>query len=128
MESEQVIFAIASWVFLTTIVYTFTGWRRIYECYQMWFTLKYWTNYNIIEALSWIAKGAIIIPGLIFGIHIWQLYFFSLGTSMTLIWASNKKLLPTLVGFNTMWIWLSMSVLSQHMDWYRPLVKIFFGE
>ena len=35
MDSEQVIFAITSWVFLTTIVYTFTGWRRIYEgCFK----------------------------------------------------------------------------------------------
>ncbi len=125
MNSDQIIFSIASWVFLTTIVYTFTGWRKVYECYQMWFTLKYWTNYNIIEALSWIAKGVIIIPGLIFGINIWQLYFFSLGTSMTLIWASNKKLLPTLVGFNTMWIWLSMAVLAQHMDWYKPIIQYF---
>lgn len=125
MNSDQIIFSIASWVFLTTIVYTFTGWRKVYECYQMWFTREYWTNYNIIEALSWIAKAAIIIPGLIFGINIWQLYFFSLATSMTLIWASNKKLLPTLVGFNTMWIWLSMAVLAQHMDWYKPIIQYF---
>jgi len=125
MNSDQIIFSIASWVFLTTLVYTFTGWRKVYECYQMWFTREYWTNYNIIEALSWIAKAAIIIPGLIFGINIWQLYFFSLATSMTLIWASNKKLLPTLVGFNTMWIWLSMAVLAQHMDWYKPIIQYF---
>jgi len=125
MNSDQIIFSIASWVFLTTIVYTFTGWRKVYECYQMWFTREYWTNNNIIEALSWIAKAAIIIPGLIFGINIWQLYFFSLATSMTLIWASNKKLLPTLVGFNTMWIWLSMAVLAQHMDWYKPIIQYF---
>jgi hypothetical protein len=36
-------------------------------------------------------------------------------TSLTLIWASNKKLLPTLVGFNTMWTWLSLMVLAQHL-------------
>ena len=81
----------------------------------MWFTREYWTNYNIIEAASWIAKAIIIIPGLIFGIQIWQFYFIALFTSLTLIWASNKKLLPTLVGFNTLWIWLSMMVIAQNV-------------
>jgi hypothetical protein len=32
-----------------------------------------------------------------------------------LIWASEKKLLPTLVGFNTIWAWISCMVLSQHL-------------
>ena len=115
LTSEQLIFALTSWVFLTSIVYTFTGWRKVYECYQMWFTREYWTDYNIIEAVSWLVKASIIIPALIFGVNIWQLYFLSLITSMTLIWASNKKLLPTLVGFNTLWIWLSMMVISQNI-------------
>jgi|TARA_B110000908_G_scaffold159868_1_gene202529 hypothetical protein len=115
MTTEQLIFALTSWVFLTSVVYTFTGWRKIYECYRMWFTRKYWTNYNIIEAVSWAVKASIIIPALIFGINIWELYILSLITSMTLIWASNKKLLPTLVGFNTLWIWLSMMVISQNI-------------
>ena len=56
----------------------------------------------------------IIIPGLIFGISIWELYYLTLLTSITLIWASRKKALPTLVGFNTMWAWLSLMVLAQH--------------
>jgi len=81
----------------------------------MWLDKKYWTNYNIIEAVSWVAKAVIIVPGLIFGINIWQLYIIALVTSMMLIWASNKKLLPTLVGFNTLWIWLSMMVIAQHV-------------
>lgn len=81
----------------------------------MWLDKKYWTNYNIIEAISWVAKAIIIVPGLIFGINIWQLYIIALVTSMMLIWASNKKLLPTLVGFNTLWIWLSMMVIAQHV-------------
>jgi hypothetical protein len=37
----------------------------------------------------------------------------TLATSLTLIWASNKKLLPTLVAFNTMWAWLSLMVIAQ---------------
>ena len=115
MTSDQILFAIVSWLGLTAIVYTITGWQKVYDCYKLWFTREYWTDYNIIEAASWIAKAAIIIPGLIFGIQIWQFYFVALMTSMTLIWASNKKLLPTLVGFNTLWIWLSMMVIAQNI-------------
>lgn len=115
MTQEQIFFAIGSWLVLTAIVYTVTGWKKVFSCYKMWFTREYWTDYNIIEAASWIAKAIIIIPGLIFGIQIWQFYFIALATSMTLIWASNKKLLPTLVGFNTLWIWLSMMVIAQNI-------------
>ena len=115
MSLDQILVATALWVVLTSGVYAATGWNNVYECYRMWFNRSYWTDYNIIEASSWILKAIIIIPGLIFGIQIWQLYFLALATSTTLIWASNKKLLPTLVGFNTMWIWLSMMVLSQNI-------------
>jgi hypothetical protein len=76
---------------------------------------EYWTNYNLVEAVSWLAKAMIIVPGLIFGLQIWWLYFIALITSMALIWASNRKLLPTLVGFNTLWIWISCMVLAQHI-------------
>jgi hypothetical protein len=115
MTNDQILFAMVSWIFLTSLVYTITGWKKVYECYKLWFTREYWTDYNIIEAASWIAKALIIIPGLIFGIQIWQFYFIALFTSMTLIWASNKKLLPTLVGFNTLWVWLSMMIVSQNI-------------
>ena len=115
MTVNQIVFACSVWAVLIGIVYTFTGWSKIKTCYQMWFTREYWTNYNIVEAVSWLAKAMIIIPGLIFGIQLWWLYFFTLVTSLTLIWASNKKLLPTLVGFNTMWVWLSMMVIAQHV-------------
>jgi hypothetical protein len=115
MTLEQVLFAVIAWLTITGIVYTHSGWRNIQDCYSMWFTRAYWTDYNIVEAASWITKAVIIVPGLIFGIQIWQLYFLALFTSATLIWASNKKLLPTLVGFNTLWIWLSLMVLAQHL-------------
>ena len=115
MNLNQVIFAVVAWVGLIGPVYHFTGWQKIRDCYGMWFTREYWTNYNIIEFASWFAKATIIIPGLIFGIQLWWLYFFTLATSITLIWASNKKFLPTLVGFNTMWLWLSCMVLAQHL-------------
>lgn len=115
MTLEQILWATGLWALVIAVVYTHSGWRNIRDCYAMWFTRAYWTDYNIIEAASWIAKAVIIIPGLIFGIKIWQLYIVALITSATLIWASNKKLLPTLVGFNTIWIWLALMVLAQHL-------------
>ena len=81
----------------------------------MFFTRQYWTDYNRVEFLSWVTKAIIIIPGLIFGISLWYLFFLTLLTSLSLIWASNKKLLPTLVGFNTLWVWISCMVLSQNL-------------
>ena len=115
MTLNQVLIACVSWAVLTVIVYRHTGWDKVKECYGMWFTKEYWTNYNTVEFVSWVAKAIIIIPGLIFGIQLWWLYFLTLATSLSLIWASNKKFLPTLVGFNTMWAWLSLMVLAQHL-------------
>jgi len=115
MNSIQILSACLAFLVLVGLTYHHTGWKNIKDCYGMWFTREYWTNYNIVEFLSWIAKAVIILPGLIFGISIWWLFFFTLATSITLIWASNKKLLPTLVGFNTLWVWLSCMVLAQHL-------------
>ena len=115
MTLEQILWATVAWAVFTAVVYTHSSWGAIRDCYKMWFTREYWTNYNIVEAVSWLAKASIIVPGLIFGAQIWWLYFIALVTSMTLIWASNKKLLPTLVGFNTLWIWISCMVLAQHL-------------
>jgi len=115
MSIEQVILATVLWLAFTAIVYGHSGYKKIKDCYGMWFTRKYWTNYNVVEFVSWAAKGIIIVPGLIFGVQIWWLYFLTLATSLTLIWASNKKLLPTLVGFNTLWVWISCMVLVQHL-------------
>ena len=108
---------LASFVSLILILFTYrhTGFQNIKQCYGMWFTKEYWTNYNKVEFLSWFTKAIIIIPGLIFGVQIWWLFFLTLFTSLTLIWASNKKLLPTLVGFNTMWVWLSCMVLIKNL-------------
>jgi hypothetical protein len=115
MNNEQIIIATAVWIVLTAIVYAHSHFDKIRDCYGMWFTKEYWTDYNTVEFLSWTAKAIIIVPGLIFGIQVWWLYFFTLATSLSLIWASNKKLLPTLVGFNTLWAWISCMVLVQHL-------------
>jgi len=114
MNNVQIFSACLVWLVLIVLVYRHITFTKIKECYGMWFTKKYWTGYNTVEFVSWLAKAIIIIPGLIFGIQIWELYYLTLLTSVTLIWASEKKLLPTLVGFNTMWAWLSLMVLAQH--------------
>jgi hypothetical protein len=115
MTVEQIAIATGVWSILIAIVYRHSTFAKIRDCYAMWFTREYWTDYNTVEFVSWFAKAIIIVPGLIFGIQVWQLYFLTLGTSLTLIWASNKKLLPTLVGFNTLWAWISCMVLAQHL-------------
>lgn len=115
MSLLQIIIATVVFATLLFVVYRHIGFTEIRECYGMWFTREYWTDYNTVEFLSWAAKATIIIPGLIFGISIWWLYFLTLGTSLTLIWASRKKALPTLVGFNTIWAWISCMVLAQHL-------------
>lgn len=102
-------------VIVIAIVYGLTGWQNVKNCYAKWFQRDYWTNYNTVEALSWITKIFIIIPGLIFGLQIWWLFLFAMLTSATLIWASNKKLLPTLVGFNSIWIWLAMAGIYKNL-------------
>jgi hypothetical protein len=115
MTLTQIFAANLAALCLLYAVYHHTGWSNIRNCYNMWFTRKYWTNYNTVEFLSWAAKAVIIVPGLIFGISVWWLFFLTLFTSLALIWASNKKLLPTLVGFNTIWAWISCMVLAQHL-------------
>lgn len=115
MTSYQIIVGCLTSISLLALVYHHISFTKIKECYSLWFTKEYWTDYNTVEFASWAAKACIIVPGLIFGIQIWWLYFFTLATSLTLIWASEKKLLPTLVGFNTIWAWISCMVLAQHL-------------
>ena len=115
MTSTQIIVAVSVFVILIGILYNHIGWSRLREVYSMWFNKEYWTDYNTVEFLSWFTKAIIIIPGLIFGIQLWWLYFLTLVTSAMLVWASYRKLLPTLVAFNTIWIFISIMVLSQNL-------------
>jgi hypothetical protein len=115
MTYEQILYATLFSVVGIGILYNHITWPAIKECYAMWFKREYWTDYNTVEFISWAAKAIIIVPGLIFGIQIWQFYFLTLATSAALIWASRRKALPTLVGFNTIWFWISVMVLAQHL-------------
>lgn len=98
---------------VTAGVYTLVGWQAIGSCMAMFFRRDYWTSYNTVEFLAWATKAAVIVPGLVFGIEIWELHILTLATSAALIWASMKKLLPTLVAFNTLWIFLSLTVIAR---------------
>ncbi len=115
MTLTQLAWALGAFSFLIFFLYQHIGWRNLRDCYAMWFTRAYWTDYNIVEAASWVTKAIIIVPGLIFGVQIWWLYFFTLLTSATLVWASYRKLLPTLVAFNSLWIFISIMVLAQNL-------------
>ena len=114
MTQEQVLWTFIVWGTLIGGVYLLTGWRKVVDCYSMWCTRECWRAYNVVEAASWTAKVIIIVPGLVVGIQIWQFYILAAITSLTLIWASNEKLLPSLVAFNTVWAWLAVAVVVKN--------------
>ena len=100
---------------ITTVVYYHVGIRNILDSYRLWFKDGYWVNYNVVEAVAWLAKAAVILPGLIWQQEIWQLHLITLSTSALLIWVSERKLLPTMVAFNTLWIGLSSVVIVRNL-------------
>jgi hypothetical protein len=64
---------------------------------------KYWNKPNTIEFFAFLTKVLIIFPGLLFGKQWWWLYIFALISSLSLIWTSTKKTLPTIILFNIAW-------------------------
>ena len=108
-------FALGLFIALITLVYAHVGSANIMASYRMWFRDGYWVNYNVVEAIAWIAKAAVIIPGLVWQKEIWQLHIITLVTSALLIWVSERKLLPTMVAFNTLWIGLSSVVIARNV-------------
>ena len=98
-----------------SLLFGLIGYNKIWNKILMYTDKEYWTNYNTIEFSAWMAKAAIIIPGLVFGVEIWWLHFLTLLTSSLLIWASMKKSLPTLIVFNTLWIMISLTIILKHL-------------
>ena len=111
----EISLALLLFVALTTLVYAHVGFDNILKSYRMWFEDGYWVNYNVVEAIAWVAKAAVIIPGLVWQREIWQLHVVTLLTSALLIWVSERKLLPTMVAFNTLWIGLSSVVIARNL-------------
>jgi hypothetical protein len=98
-----------------SLLFGYIGYRKIYHKILMFTDKEYWNDYNTIEFFAWMAKAAIIIPGLVYGKEIWWLHFFTLLTSSLLIWASMRKSLPTLIVFNTLWIGISLTIILKHI-------------
>ena len=105
---------IVYFVFIFSLFY-FIGFKKIWDKILMYTDKLYWTDYNTIEFAAWMAKAAIIVPGLVFGKEIWWLHFLTLVTSSLLIWASMRKSLPTLIVFNTLWIIISLTIILKHI-------------
>jgi hypothetical protein len=78
------------------------------------FKKSYWNKVNIVEALSFGTKIAIIFPGLLFGIQFWWLYIFALLSSTALIVTSTIKTLPTIIWFNIIWCILATASILKH--------------
>jgi hypothetical protein len=74
----------------------------------------YWNLPNTVEFFAFMTKAAIIIPGLIFGVQFWWLYIFALVTSLSLIWSSTVKTLPTIIWFNIIWSILAATAIIKY--------------
>jgi hypothetical protein len=75
---------------------------------------EYWNLPNSVEFFAFITKAVIIIPGLLFGVQIWWLYIIALVTSLSLIWSSTVKTLPTIIWFNIIWSFLAIAAIIKN--------------
>lgn len=74
----------------------------------------YWNLPNTVEFFAFMTKAAIIVPGLLFDTQIWWLYIIALMTSLSLIWSSTVKTLPTIIWFNILWSALAIAAIIKH--------------
>jgi len=75
---------------------------------------EYWNKPNTVEFIAFVIKAVIIIPGLLFDTQIWWLYIFALLSSLSLIWSSTVKTIPTLIWFNILWSILAIAAIAKH--------------
>lgn len=75
---------------------------------------SYWNKPNTVEFFAFMTKLSIIFPGLIFGKQLWWLYIFALLSSLSLIWSSTRKTLPTIIIFNLGWSILAIMAILKH--------------
>jgi hypothetical protein len=106
---------LVTYITFIVLLYSYIGWKKIWDRITMFKDKAYWTDYNVIEFAAWMAKAIIIVPGLIFGIELWYMHFLTLLTSSLLIWASMRKSLPTLIIFNTIWIVISLTIIVKNL-------------
>jgi hypothetical protein len=75
---------------------------------------SYWNLPNTVEFFAFMTKAAIIVPGLLFNTQIWWLYIIALITSLSLIWSSTVKTLPTIIWFNILWSILAATAIIKY--------------
>ena len=75
---------------------------------------SYWNKPNTVEFIAFMTKIAIIFPGLLLGKQFWWLYILALISSISLIWSSTVKTLPTIIWFNILWSLLAILSIAKH--------------
>jgi hypothetical protein len=78
------------------------------------FEKSYWNAANTVEFFAFVIKAIIIIPGLLFDTQIWWIYVLALLSSLSLIWSSTVKTIPTLIWFNILWSILAITAIAKH--------------
>ena len=78
---------------------------------------EYWNKPNTVEFFAFMTKIAIIFPGLLFEKQFWWLYILALISSVSLVWSSTVKTLPTIIWFNILWMVLASLSIAKHFGW-----------
>ena len=92
--------------------------KKIIDAVKTMSSRSYWTKVNSVEAWGFATKIIIIFPGLLFNSQIWWLYIFAIASSLSLIWTSTRKTLPTIILFNAAWVILATLSIIKHFYWF----------
>ena len=88
--------------------------KKIINALKTMSSKGYWSRVNAVEAWGFATKIGIIFPGLLFGYQWWWLYIFAIISSLSLIWTSTEKTLPTIIIFNVLWVILASLSIAKH--------------
>ena len=88
--------------------------KKIIDALKTMSSKGYWSRVNAVEAWGFATKIGIIFPGLLFGYQWWWLYIFAILSSLSLIWTSTEKTLPTIIIFNVLWVILASLSIAKH--------------
>jgi hypothetical protein len=88
--------------------------QKIIDALKTMSSKGYWSKVNAVEAWGFATKIGIIFPGLLFGYQWWWLYIFAIISSLSLIWTSTEKTLPTIIIFNVLWVILASLSIAKH--------------
>ena len=88
--------------------------KKIIDALKTMSSKGYWSKVNAVEAWGFATKIGIIFPGLLFGYQWWWLYIFAILSSLSLIWTSTEKTLPTIIIFNVLWVILASLSIAKH--------------